>query len=464
MLEFLDLALAEASKLGAEFADVRTVSDVSTSIVVEDGVASKAVSSVESGLGVRVLVEGCWGYASTTTPTRRAVEEAVRDAFSMAKALSKRGGEKVELSKVITHKASFEVKPRIDPIDVSMEEKVDRCVELEKAARTFDSRVVSTRLGFIDLVRDELVANTFGAEVESRVVYTRANIVVVAFEAGVRQRASERVGKTAGYEVFKNLETDVFSVEAAKRALALLKAGTPPAGRFTAILDQRMTGLFTHEAFGHAAEADAVLAGASILAGMVGKQVASKLVTIVDDPTIEGAFGHIKYDSEGVEAKRKVLVENGVLKGYMHTLETSSRMGVAPNGSGRAQDYRFRPIVRMSNTFIEPGGQTFEEMVEDLRQGVYMKGSTYGHVEPATGNFLYKAEEGYLVEKGEKTKLLRDVSLSGNIFELLGAVDAVGNDFTLGSPGFCGKWGQSVPVDDGGPHIRVREVLVGGAQ
>jgi len=193
----------------------------------------------------------------------------------------------------------------------------------------------------------------------------------------------------------------------------------------------------------------------------MGRKIGSELVTIFDDPTILGAFGSFPYDDEGVKARKKMLIERGILTGFLNSRETAGEMNTEPNGSARAQSAGSPPLVRMSNTLIGNGELSFEELIEDIAHGVYLKGTRGGQVDTAKGMFQFNAAEGYLIEKGNLTYPLRDVSLSGSTLDTLNNIDALANDFKLGSPGFCGK-GQLVPVCDGGPHVRIRDAVVGG--
>jgi len=217
-----------------------------------------------------------------------------------------------------------------------------------------------------------------------------------------------------------------------------------------------------HEAFGHACEADGVLAGASVLEDKLGKKVAHESVSLYDDPTIKNTFGYFGFDWEGVKARRHVLIEDGYLKGFMHNIETGSRMGSVPEGSARAQAYHSPPIIRMSNTFIGPGEMTKEELFEEVDHGLLIEGSQYGYVEPAKGQFMFKGDEAYEITRGEVGQRYRDASISGVILEVLNNVVAVADDFVLTDPGYCGKSGQDARTTDGGPHICLSDMVVGG--
>ena len=201
--------------------------------------------------------------------------------------------------------------------------------------------------------------------------------------------------------------------------------------------------------------------GNSCFEGLMGEKIGSVLVTIKDDATIPGLFGGFVYDDEGVKTRTKVLIENGVLNDLILSRETAARLGMEPNGGARAESYHYRPIVRMSNTYIDRGDATLKDMLEGIKLGVYAKDSRGGQVNTSQGFFQFNAQEAYLIENGEITKPLRDVSLSGKTLDILKLIDMVGNDLTLGHPGICGK-GQSAPVGDGGPHIRISKCVVGG--
>ena len=225
------------------------------------------------------------------------------------------------------------------------------------------------------------------------------------------------------------------------------------------VLDPELAGVFVHEAVGHASEADLVLEGSSVLENRIGEQVASPLINVIDDPTLH-EYGYYPFDAEGVQSAKTMIIKDGILDSYLHSRETAGHLGGTP-GHSRGQGYSI-PVVRMSNTYIDNGDATFEEMLEDVENGMYLIGSRGGQVNTGEGVFQFNAEKGYLIENGELTALLRDVSLSGKTLEILKNITTVGNDLTMHS-GRCGKNGQLVPVTDGSPHISISKALVGGA-
>lgn len=446
---------------GGEFVDVRVQDTRGTFVRVIDGRTKEVLTSFNVGAGIRAFIEGAWGFTSTNKLDKTSLREAVDLAVKMAKASSRRAKTKFKLCPPRSLEEASEIPARRKLGDVSIEEKIDFCMKLNHDAQSFDSRVSSVSTSYSDITGSVCVCNSTGTFVKTDINYVYGSAVAYAFETGVRQRGAELVGGAGGFEKVETDEALEVGLKAAEKAVDLLKAKSAPAGRFDCIFDQKLTGLFIHEAFGHACEADSVIAGASVLESKIGKIVGSDLVTVVDDPTLEGLYGSFPYDSEGTRAERKILVDKGFLKGFMNSIETSSRMGTKVNGSARACGYRFPPIVRMSNTYVARGDWEFEEMLEDVRMGVYARGLSYGYTEPAKGQFTFKCEDAFLIEKDELTKHLREVSLSGMILEVLKNVDAVGKDLTFEAGG-CGKDSQLIRITTGGPHIRIKNMVVGG--
>jgi TldD protein len=223
---------------------------------------------------------------------------------------------------------------------------------------------------------------------------------MTALENGLRQTAHERRAGISGFELVEETSPEEFSIRAAHRAIQLLSAKPAPAGSFPAVFHPSIAGLLVHEALGHNAEADQVWSGESILEGKLGQKIASDLVTIVNDPTIPNSYGSYKYDSEGTPGQRRVIIEKGVLKGFLHSLETASNFGASPNGSARAQNYAYRPVVRMSNTFMEPGQATFEEIIKPIERGIFLERGQWGYVFVERGQYTCHADSGRMIEHG----------------------------------------------------------------
>ena len=302
--------------------------------------------------------------------------------------------------------------------------------------------------------------STDGARIEWSMTRSVAQIHFTARRDGHLAGRSTRVGGTRGWELFALEDPIAKASQAAKSAVAQLGAPSPKGGRMPVVIDPELAGVFAHEAVGHASEADLVAAGESCFKGRIGERLGIEGLHIHDDSTLEGAFGSIPFDDNGVPGQDKPLLQDGVLVGFMSDRERAAELGITANGASRAQDFQSRPLVRMSNTLIDAGDHA-EDEVFDVKDGIYCKGSRGGQVDTARGTFLFNAQDAWRIENGEITTPLRDVSLTGDILSTLHHIDALGKEQRLGDPGYCGK-GQWVPVCDGGPTVRIQDCLVGG--
>jgi TldD protein len=322
----------------------------------------------------------------------------------------------------------------------------------------YDSHVKSCTIDYLDLTGTSHFINNEGTYIEQDKLYVWSRITATATEANVFTFSREEIGSTSGYEIFDEETPEIVGETVAKRAIEQLKAKPPKGGKSAVVLGPEVVGVFVHEAFGHLAEADLTLSG-SILLDKLGKKIASDIITFYDDGTINGAFGSFKYDDEGVPAQKTPLVKDGIVVGLMHNRETAQKLNAKPTGNARAEDFRVEPIIRMRNTYMEPKDYSFEELVEGVKAGYYFKSFRGGQAN-LDGTFQVGIQEGYEIVNGELGGPIRNASISGNTLETLLTVNAAGKDFEL-SPGRCGK-GQTAFECDGGPHIRVKEVLVGG--
>ncbi len=436
----------------ADYVDIRVNESLNNVVVMKDGKIQEIRSGNDFGGCVRVLKDGSWGFTFTTQMSK--LDDMAESALKLAKSLESQ----VKLADIDTTTDKVKSKAKLKPSNVSLDEKKEVMVDAEKAARL--DGIVSTTVNYMDMEGQNLFLSSEGTSLqveESRVVLF---LNAVAASEGVMQFGHKSTGGVAGFEVLKNEDMEKFGRTAASKALRLLKAKSPPSGRFPVVMDCELTGVFIHEALGHAAEADLILQNDSILKGKLNSQIGSEKVTIIDDASMD-AFGYYPYDSEGVKTSQNILVKNGILKSLLSSRETASQLGIVPSGNARSSVGE-QPIVRMSNTYLKPGNLKRSEIFEDLQEGIYLKGSRGGQVDTGKGIFQFNAAESFMIKDGEISETLRDVSLSGNILEMLMKVDGIGSDFKMGV-GFCGKAGQTVPVGDGGPHVRVTEATVGGA-
>ena len=461
--EQLERVRDEALRRSVEFAEARYVAIRHSGLMLQDGRADRVGAGQRAGMGLRVVVDGAWGFASTESADVGDWLSCVADAVDMAKVSAQRREERVVLAEapaVIDEvKASFE----IEPTAVPLERKLAAVRGYEEAsARIAGGATANLMTGYNDSHQVEVVCNTRGTLVSSESVRTMVWHAITTQDGALRQRGRQHQGRQAGFEVVEETPAEKLSVKAAERAVSLLSARPAPAGKFPAVFHPSITGLLVHEALGHNAEADLILAGQSILEGKLGAPIAAECISVVDDATIRGSWGSYPYDSEGVPGQRGVLIENGVLKAFMHSLETAAKMGVKPSGSARADGFANRPIVRMSNTMILPGEVSLEELIGDIDVGILLGAGQWGYVWCEKGQYTCHAGEGTMIRDGQLAEQVRDVSISGMTLETLANAVGVSRDFEMDMPGMCGKDGQSMSVNGGGPYVRVQEIVVGG--
>jgi TldD protein len=447
-----------ANKFGADYVEVRAQKLFKTMLTIKEERVEAAKEGIENGVAIRVLVNGAWGFASICSFNAETLLDAVSQAYRMAKAASQKLKSPIKLVESKAFEDRFSVKPKKDPSKIPVGDKIGITSAIAKTILEYDNCVKSCTVDYLDLTGTSYFLNNEGTYIEQDKLYVWARVLVTAKKGDVFTFSREEIGSTSGYEAFDVETPEVVGERAAKRAVEQLKAKTPKGGTFPVVLGPNVVGVFVHEAFGHLAEADLTLSG-SVLMGKLGKKVASEVVTIYDDGTLEGAFGSFKYDDEGVPAQKTLLVEDGVVVGLMHNRETAQKFDAKPTGNARAEDFRVEPIIRMRNTFLAPKDHSFEELFEGIKFGYYFKSFRGGQAN-LDGTFQVGIQESYEIVKGEVGEPVRNASISGNTLETLHKVDAVGEDFELW-PGRCGK-GQTAFVCDGGPHIRVKGVLVGG--
>ncbi len=452
--------LDRARRGGATYADLRVQRSESHGLELRNGKIERAVEGRETGMGLHVLAGGAWGFAATNDVTVGAFERMLERALALARAVARETKEPSGVAPEATHRAKIAWRPKVAPGDVDPSEKEAVVRLMDDAVRTFKV-VKSTTGSYSDRTLAQEFYSSEGTRVTMEITRTVAQVHFVAKSNGQITSRRIRVGATKGFEVFKDVDVAKKAREGAEATARMLKAPAPPSGRMTVILDPELTGVFSHEALGHASEGDLVAAGESCLKDRLGEKLGDTRVTLCDDSTVPGGFGSFPYDDHGAPSRKRVLLEHGVLVGYLTDRVAGFKLDRTSTGSARAENYASRPLVRMSNTFIEAGDQSFDELLEGVKQGVYAVGSRGGQVDTAKGSFLFNAQESYLIKNGRLDKPLRDVSLTGTTLETLANIDGLGKKFAWGDPGYCGK-GQYVPVGDGGPHVRVRNCVVGG--
>lgn len=448
-----------AADQGASYAEARAQRLTKTSLTLKEELVEAAKQGIESGVAIRVLVNGAWGFASVGSLDIAVLKKAVLDACGMAKLASTRLKAPTKLAPAKTVEDKVLSKPKKKPQDIAIEDKIKTALTITKTSLSYNSQIKSCGVDYMDLMDVSTFANSEGTYIEQDKLYVWSRITASAQTNGVFTFSREEVGSTSGYELFDEQAPEELGKKVAERAIQQLTAKQPKGGKFPVVLGPNVVGVFVHEAFGHLAEADLALSG-GLLASHMGKKIGSNFVTFYDDGTLSGAFGAFKYDDEGVPTQKTLLIKDGIVTGLMHNRDTAQKFNTQPTGNARAEDFRVEPIIRMRCTYMAPRDQTFEELLEGVKEGYYFK-SFRGGQASLDGTFQVGIQEGYEIRNGEIGEAVRNASISGNTLETLHRVDAVGKDFRL-DPGRCGK-GQTAFICDGGPHIRLSEVVVGGS-
>jgi len=451
--DLLEQVVGYASARGVELAEFRVERRKATRIELIDG-SMVANAAVDYGVAVRVYVNGSFGFAYTTRLSREKVIDVFNRALALARGASA-GLPKPLILDPLEGEYTHPVKVSVE--DVSEEQKISDIVGFDKLLAKAP-HVKSRTVVYTDIVEDKFYAST-----EDRYIHERRELAymyasVYGQEAGVRGSAHIVLGTAKGYALWYKYDPEKEAERLSMRLRNQLEAATPKAGVFPVILAPEALGVFVHEAFGHLAEADLVVAG-SVLRGKKGQKVASELVTIVDDPYIDDGFGTFRFDDEGVKTAKAVIVDRGVHRQVMTDRLHAQMLGEKPTGNARAESFRHPPLVRMRNTYMEPRDASLEEMLEGIKFGYYVV-STGGGQTNIDGSFQVGVEEAYEIVNGEIGRPVRNLAIAGNTLETLLNIDMVGKDFEL-HYGRCGK-GQLVYVSDGGPHVRVRRMTVGG--
>ena len=456
--DLLRSTLATAMATGGEFAEVFVEDRRSTSAVLDDGRIEEMSSGRDRGAGIRVVAGETTGFAHTADLS----PAGLRAAAEAASAAAASGGGGVREVALDGPSGPDPAVVRLLPADVPKARKVALLERADGAARAADGAISQVTARYGDSQRRIQVANSEGLLTGDRQVRTLFSVSCVASGDTGLQTGRESVGHTVGFELFDDVDVDDLARRAAGRALTKLEAVPAPSGEMPVVVGPGGGGVLFHEACGHGLEADLVAKSASVFAGRRGEVVAAPTVSLVDDGTMAGEWGRFAIDDEGRPAQRNVLIEDGVLVDYMWDRLRAVREGRPGSGNGRRQGYRFLPMVRMTNTYLEPGTDEPADIVAGTDHGVYVAQLGGGQVNTATGDFVFGMTEAYLIEGGRLTAPIRDGNLIGNGPEALMAIDAIADDFAMGSPGTCGKDGQGVPVGDGTPTLRVARLTVGG--
>jgi TldD protein len=443
-------------------ADIYLEYRVNEELVLEENVVKKASRHVSQGAGVRALAETRTGYAHTDDISLANLEEAARQA----RAIADRAGASASLAVAGRGKAHDLYTLSEPPIVTALERKLDLLRQVDAAARAADPRVSQVIASVSSEEVVMLIATASGWTIGDVRPLTRLNVTVIAEEHGKREIGSWGGGGRVPFEFFLESERwQRFAAEAARQAILKLRALEAPAGTMTVVLGPGWPGILLHEAVGHGLEGDFNRKGVSAFAGRLGQKVASELVTVVDDGTIPNRRGSLNVDDEGTPTGRTVLIDKGVLTGYMQDRLNSRLMKMTPTGNGRRESYAHPPMPRMTNTFMLAGQDDPADILRSVERGLYAVAFGGGQVDITSGKFVFSASEAYLIENGAVTAPVKGATLIGNGPDALTRVSRVGHDLKLDEGvGTCGKEGQSVPVGVGLPTIRIDGMTVGGTQ
>ncbi|MGO9863678.1 MAG: metalloprotease TldD [Terriglobales bacterium] len=459
----LETYLAAALSAGGDYVDLYFEYLTSTSLMVDESLVKSASQGISAGCGVRVVSGERTGYAYTDDLSPQRILHAARTAALIASAPSK---EKV---------AGFQQKPArslypvaLPSVDADITAKVELLMRADRTARGYDARIKEVRASYADELRTILVAGSDGTFAEDSQPLARMNVSCIAKTEAVSGRGTSGGGGRVALDFFFGGKSgdktpEYFAKESARQAILQLDAREAPAGEMEVVLGPGWPGVLLHEAVGHGLEADFNRKKTSAFAGLIGKRVASEKCTVVDNGTMPWRRGSLNVDDEGQPTQETVLIENGILKGYLSDKLSSKLMGLADTGNGRRESYEHIPMPRMTNTYMLAGQDDPGDIIRSVKNGVYAVNFGGGQVDITNGKFVFSASEAYLIEDGQITAPIKGATLIGNGPDVLTRVSMVGNDLKLDEGvGTCGKAGQAVPVGVGIPTIKIDRMTVGG--
>lgn len=453
----IQAALAEALAHGGDFADLFFQRHAATRLVLEDGTINRAFQSVDVGVGVRVVAGDKTGYAYTEALTKEALVRAARTASYIAR------GSKKAPPQALPSRLGEYYKLRRAWGDVRTQEKLPFLERLNREVFAKDKHIKKVSVSFADSTDDILIATSDGLIISDVQPMTSVGLSCVAERDGRRETNGYNVSGRADISFYDEDRLNRIVKQAVDRTMILFDASAAPAGEMPVVLGAGSSGILLHEAIGHGMEADFNRKGTSIYSDKLNKRIAAPLVTVVDDGTLDGARGSINIDDEGQTVERTVLVDKGVLASYIHDRISAQHYGVKPTGSGRRESYRHAPLPRMRSTYMLNGPHTQEEIISSVKRGIFCDNFSNGQVQIGAGDFTFYVKNGYLIEDGKLTRPIKDVNVIGNGPKVLEQIDMVANDLKIDEGGWtCGKDGQSVPVSQGMPTVRVSSMTVGG--
>ena len=452
--------MSEALSRGGDYCDLFFQHTINNYIGLEDKEVNRAYSNVDFGVGIRVLKGDQTGYSFTEEITPKAMKLAAQTAANIASGLKSVKPVAVKL-KLHDHPNYYEIQTPWE--EVLIDQKIPVLQKINDKIFSLDSRVIKSNIMFINNASYILFANSEGRIAFDYQPMGIINANVIAEQNGQREQNGKNLAARRGIEMFDQENIDLLATESVRRTMELFEAVKPEAGEMEVVLAAGSSGILLHEAIGHGMEADFNRKEISIFSDKIGKPVAEKFVSIVDDGTNPNVRGSINIDDEGNDSQKTYLVKDGILETYLHDRISAQFYKVKPTGNGRRESFRFAPLPRMRNTYMENGPHTKEEIIKSVKNGIYAETFTNGQVFIGAGDFTFYVKSGYLIEDGKMTKPIKDVNIIGNGPQVLSDITMVADDFKMDSGGWtCGKDGQGVPVSLGLPTVKVKKITVGG--
>ncbi len=453
----LDRVIARALAQGGDFADVYLENRNSREIVMEESRFKSGLYGISQGGGVRVISGDKTGYAYTDEITEENLMRAAEVASYVA-----RNGKHIQPVNIETGQRESFVTVQRPLQDIADASRIGIMERANQAALDYDPRVKMAIIEYNDQVRSRVIANSEGLYLRDELPLLFFIVQTMSDDGTNRHMSRERISEHSGFELFEKDSPEAVAQRAARESIAMLEAEDAPAGTMDVVMENGFGGVLIHEAVGHPLEADNIARGIGAFTGKMGEKVATDVFTMVDDGTLPNYRGTINFDDEGTQAQRNLLIDKGVLQGYMTDILSAKQLDMARTGNGRRESFRHYPIPRMTNTFIEPGKDTPEDILADTKSGIYVQSLSGGSVNPVTGMFNFTCREAYLIENGRKTTPVKGATLIGSCMGVISNIDAVANDLAFG-PGICGK-GQMAEVTAGQPTVRIRGINVGGSR
>lgn len=451
----IDFIKKEIEKYNVQYWDCRYSKLEQTGILFWNKELKQIGQGDFEGVGVRILIGDGWGFSASTKVDNGSLRELIKNAVKISKLLNK-GKEKIKMENIKSIKDKKQIKGKREIGEISLEEKKNF---LQEQNYELKDPIKSIYLRYRDIKEKRFFISS-SSEIHQEIDSIYLVGGVSAFESGKSEEKQFRVAGLGGFENLKNSQQELDkTILGAKK---FLKASSIKKGKYDLVLSGDLTGLFVHEALGHASEADFILKGNSCLKGLLGKKLAGENINILDDPTQENfrGFGSYYYDDEGVSSRKNYILKNGKLNSYLHTLETSKKLNTAPTGNARAENSLVKPIVRMSNTYMEKGDYNFNDLLEEIKEGYFLKGFKGGQTNPADGGFQFGAADAYYVKNGKIIEPVRGGGIGGHTLNFLRKIKFVEDKYSEESLGFCGKSGQVVLTGGRNPAVFVKEALL----